>query len=173
MTALRIALQRQVERTLVNPTRLTAIIITLVVIATIGFWTLIESTPSVLLIRRYGSTLIAPVETEVCIGGTISYPITVAVDANEIPNQIEIAEAWCKAGLTGTCFGVQPGGMDPNAKRLPILAPRQIVTTSKRLVPETLTPGLYEFWHSSIDSSNRVQAYIVSPITVKDCQVTP
>lgn len=173
MTALRIALQRQVEGTMVNPRRLTLIAVALVVIAAMGFWTLIISTPSAVISTRYGSAVIPPVETKVCIGGTIRYPITVTVDANEVPNQIEVAEAWCKAGLTGTCFGVQPGGMDPNAKRLPILAPRQIVTTAQRLVPKTLTPGIYEFWHSSIDSSNRVQAYIVSPITVKDCQVTP
>lgn len=120
----------------------------------------------------YGVAEIVPAEREVCPGGVIHYPVSVVVTVDHLPTQAEIAEAWCKIGLLGTCYGVQPGGMEPQAKRLPLLRPKNIESIAVRNVPPNLSPGEWEFWHSSADTTGETVGYIVGPITITNCEVS-
>ena len=117
----------------------------------------------------YGGTahvpVIAPIESEVCAGGVLRFPLVTFVGEDELPGQINVAESWCLVGLTGGCIGVVPDRPD-----MPLLRVKEVTLDStSRTVPETLKPGVYEFWHSNTDSHGGVAGYIVGPITVRAC----
>ena len=119
-------------------------------------------------IVSYGVAVITPVETAVCPGSrALSYPVTVIVNDEDIPDQGRIAESWCQSGLTGVCMPVPPQGEED----IPLLAPKYIERTAFRDVPAWLRPGVeYEFHHSIADAAGDVTGYIVRPITVReDC----
>lgn len=117
----------------------------------------------------YGIDIIKPVEKTVCLGGTIHFPVDVRVSEDVTPNQIEIAESWCRVGISGPCYGIQPAVLRDGSKRLPLLREKHIVGVTQRQVPPWVTLGEWEFWHSSVDLERNIEAYIVGPITVKDC----
>lgn len=139
----------------------------LLVIVAIGWqmwYSLRQSTVS------YGVDIITPVEKTVCIGGVIRFPVDVTVPPDTLPNQAEIAESWCMAGITGPCWGVQPSVLKDGSKRLPLLKEKRIVGIAVRQVPPWVTPGLWEFWHTSVDIHGNIEAYSVEPVTVLDCK---
>ncbi len=160
---------KRVELSTRSPRRLLIIIILLVIIAGILLSFVFRHAPQV----EYGNTaqvpIIVPNEEKVCIGGRVTYPLLVFVANEQVPGQINIAEAWCLAGLEGACFGVIPNRPD-----LPLLEPKAITTdATSRPVPATLKPGVYHFWHSATDANGNVSGYIVAPINVIDCEVQP
>lgn len=166
MNALYIA--RRIEKSTRSPRRLLLIIILLVLIAVILIAYVVKEVPT---ITQYGMDvatvpIIVPLEDEVCVGGTIRFPLIVFVDNDQVPGQINVAEAWCLAGLEGACFGVIPDRPD-----MPLLEPKAIISeATSRPVPLTLLPGVYHFWHSTTDANNQVSGYIVAPINVVDCK---
>lgn len=136
--------------------------------AVIGFSMVNASVPSSSL--RFGinpgTSIVAPIETEVCPGDVIHYPTLTFVEEGS-RSQASVAEAWCKAGLEGGCIAVVRPDM-------PLLEPKNIVNpATPRTVLETLAPGIWHMQHSATDELGRVSAYIVAPINVKDCQVKP
>lgn len=165
MSALILAVKRQADRTLRSSRRLNVIMLLLFAIAALGM-VLLFNTPAFSV--QYDGTrvpVIPPIETQVCPGDTIHYPLTTSVTEDEIPGQLDIAESWCEEGLSGPCTGV-----NPPRPELPLLEPKLIYTDgAARVVPETLTPGVYHFWHSATDALGRVSGYIVAPVNVKDC----
>jgi hypothetical protein len=131
-------------------------------------WIIFKTTPPPAV--NYPITIIKPVENEVCLGGVLRFPVTVDVQADELPNQITPAESWCKAGRAGACRAVKPANMDENTQDQPLVKPRHIETVARRAVPATLAPGEYEFWHTTTDAHGNVVGYSVEPIIVKVCQ---
>jgi len=117
-----------------------------------------------------GIEIIAPIESKLCPGDTLRFPVVADVPSGNLPDQIELAESWCKVGPTGACWGVQPAALKDGAKRLPLVKPKHIISPSTpRIVPTWLTPGEYEFWHTAMDKDGTVVGYSVEPITIKDC----
>lgn len=149
--------------------RLPAIMVLLVVIAGAGFLLLIRAAPNVVTYNGDAIPVIHPAESEVCIGGTVHFATVTEATEDELPGRLEIDEAWCLKGLEGACKTVIP----PNP-RFPLLEPKRIVTPRvERDVPDTLTPGIYHFWHTATDTRGNVTGYIIAPIVVKDCEVKP
>jgi hypothetical protein len=135
--------------------------------ALIGYSLVSASTPTGSL--RYGIhsgvPIITPIETEVCSGDMIHYPTLTFVE-ERAKSQVNIAEAWCRAGLEGGCIGVFPDRPD-----MPLLEPKEIINpATPRIVPETLGPGIWHFQHSATDELGRVSGYIVAPINVLKCE---
>ena len=166
MNAITGYVMHQAERTIHSTRRLTVIVISLALIVASGLALLFEAVPPFVTYGvANGVPVIVPIESEVCAGGTIRYPLVVFVGEDEIPGQINVAESWCLVGLGGGCIGVVPNRPD-----LPLLRVKEVRSESTpRPVPKNLKPGVYEFWHSATDSRGNVAGYIVGPITVKDC----
>ena len=165
MTAALLYLKCQAIKTLEKPARIKLITILLLLLAAVGWGTYLRFAPSVISYNGARVPVISPIETQLCPGDTLHYPVVVEIKESEIPDQANIAESWCKEGLSGACTGVVP----PRSN-LPLLEPKLIVSDgAPRVVPETLEPGVYHFWHSATNSRGQVSGYIVSPIVVRDC----
>lgn len=117
---------------------------------------------------QYGVSIISPLEAEVCPGPrALSYQVDVTVTADMIPDQGEIAEAWCGFGANAPCKAVPP--LDNSDDDLPLLQEKHITGISHRDVPSFVRPGgVYEFQHSIKDAKGSVAGYIVTPIKIKD-----
>ena len=77
---------------------------------------------------------------------------------------IESVQDGCD-GLSGGACKTVPS---PNP-RLPMMEPKLVVTPRvERKVPQTLTPGVYHFWHAATDAKGNTTGYIVAPIAGKD-----
>lgn len=165
MTALLLHAKCQWHRTLHSPRRLNVLLVLALAIAALGVALAFQAAPAAVLYNGGNIPIIAPVETEVCLGGMIHYPIITEIDESEIPGRIEVDEAWCMAGIGGVCKSVPA----PNP-RMPMLEPKRIVADpAKRTVPDTLTPGTWHLWHTATDTRGDVSGYIVAPVNVKDC----
>jgi hypothetical protein len=165
MTALIYGAWHQVKVTLRTPRRLNVLLVLMLAIALSGVGLAIQAAPHAVLYNNGRIPVIAPIESEVCLGEAIHYPIITEIDEREIPGRLEVDEAWCLAGLGGACKSALP----PNP-RLPLLEPKRIVTDrTSRTMPETVTPGVWHFWHTATDTRGQVNGYIVAPITVIDC----
>jgi len=119
-------------------------------------------------IVSYGVPVVTPIETMVCPGPrALSYPVTVIVNEERIPDQGRIAESWCQVGLTGICVPIPPQGEEDT----PLLSPKYLERIAFRDVPAWLQPGVeYEFQHSVANAAGDVVGYIVRPIMVReDC----
>lgn len=158
---------KQTER-IVAP-RLPGIMALLVIIAIAGAVLLVRAAPNAVLYNGERIPMISPIETSVCLGGTVHFATVTEVTADEIPGALDIKEAWCLAGLGGACKSVLPPNPD-----LPMLEEKHIVTPSvERNVPVTLAPGVYHFQHSATDAKGNTTGYIVAPINVEACEVQP
>lgn len=158
------ALILSVKRTLRSPARINVIMFLLFVIFALGLLLLYNTPTFSVSYNGARVSVISPVETQLCAGDTVHFPITVTIEDHEIPGQLQIAEAWCKAGVSGSCIGVVPPR--PN---LPLLEEKHINSTSSRVVPEALTAGTWHLWHSATNSRGSVSGYIVAPVYIVDC----
>jgi len=152
----------QIDRTMHSPRRLRVLVAALALIAVLGFAVLFQATPTENL-RYGGASLLTATPAAVCPGETFAYPVSIVVeDGNSVSR---ITEGWCRAD-----------GICPRAQSFPpyyvnFVAGIEINTTATRTVPETLTPGGWEFRHcNETHSSGRftVACYAV-PLTIKDC----
>ncbi len=174
MTALIGYFSRQLERTTHGETglrRLRVLMFLLVFIAGAGVVLMIQRYPqaSSLAYNSRDVAYIMPIENEVCLGGTLQYPLVTTIEASDIPGRVTIDEAWCVTGSDGACKTVPA----PNPE-LPLMEVRNIVANpATRAVPSTLKPGVYHFWHAATNGKGITRGYIVAPITVKDCEVKP
>ena len=166
MNAITGYVMHQAERTIHSTRRLTVIVIALALIVASGLALLFEAAPATVTYGiANGVPVIVPLESEVCAGGTIHFPTITFIEAGTV-SQINVAEAWCKAGLAGGCIGVIPDRPD-----LPLLEAKSIVNDrTPRPVPASLSPGVWHFWHSAVDERGNVAAYIVAPINVRNCE---
>lgn len=165
MTALTGFLLRQFDRTTHSTRRLRVIMAMLIIIAGTGLLLLFDRAPEAVTYNSSHVPVISPIETQVCPGDIIHYPLVTEVTTAQIPGQVSIAESWCKEGLTGSCVGVQP----PRTS-LPLLEPKRIISDgTPRTVPDTLAPGVYHFWHSATNARGEVSGYIVAPVVVISC----
>lgn len=167
MTALIGYVSKQIERTAHSTRRLRWIMILLVAIAFVGVLLMVQRYPraSSLAYNSRDIAYITPIENEVCAGGAIHYPLVTTIEETDIPGKITIDEAWCVAGIGGACKSVP--APNPN---LPLLEVRHIVADpAARVVPDTLAPGTYHFWHSATNGKGVTRGYIVAPIVVRDC----
>lgn len=165
MTAAILYLKCQAVKTLRSPRRIELIAILLLSMAAIGWGAYLRFAPSVISYNGTRVPVISPIETRLCPGDTVHFPIVVEIQESEIPDQANIAESWCKEGLSGACTGVVPP-----RQNLPLLEPKLIVSDgAPRVVPDTLTPGVYHFWHSATNAKGEVSGYIVAPVNVVDC----
>lgn len=164
MTAL-LYLKHQAAKTLESPVRIRLITVLLLLLAAAGWGTYLRFAPSVISYNGARVPVISPIETNLCPGDTLHYPVVVEIKASEIPDQANIAESWCKEGLSGACTDVAPP-----RQNLPLLEPKLIVSDdAPRVVPDTLTPGVYHFWHSATNAKGQVSGYIVAPVNIADC----
>jgi len=112
----------------------------------------------------YGIEIITPLETDLCPGDTLRYPVT--VDVIEIPTVLTIVETWCETGNDGMCSAALS-----RSYQLPLLEERRIEAIAERVVPATpfIRPGeTYEFWHAAVNGSTT--GYRVKPIRIRmDC----
>lgn len=112
----------------------------------------------------YGIEIITPIETDLCPGDVLRYPVTVNVV--EIPTVLSIVETWCQAGTDGMCSAALS-----HSYQLPLLEYREVKAIAERVVPITpfIRPGeTYEFWHAAVDGSTT--GYRVKPIRIRvDC----
>lgn len=112
----------------------------------------------------YGIEIITPIETDLCPGDTLRYPI--AVEVVEIPVVLSIVETWCQEGVDGMCSAALS-----RSYQLPLLEYRQIEAIATRIVPITpfISPGeTFEFWHAAVNGSTT--GYRVKPIRIRmDC----
>lgn len=169
MTTLLMYAKRQAAETIHSQRRINVLFVLMVAIAVVGVALAMQAAPASVTYNEGHIPVIAPIENEVCAGGVIQYPITTEIDESELPGRVEVDEAWCMAGLGGACKSVPA----PNP-RLPMLEPKRIVADpATRNVPDTLTPGVWHFWHTATDTRGQVNGYIIAPITVKDCQLKP
>lgn len=112
----------------------------------------------------YGIEIITPLETDLCPGDVLRYPVT--VDVIEIPTVLSIVETWCEAGDDGMCSAALS-----RSYQLPLLEERRIEAIATRVVP--ITPFIssgktYEFWHAAVNGSTT--GYRVKPIRIRmDC----
>lgn len=169
MTPLALRIKRQAARTVNSKRRIAVIVALLAVTAMAILFVAMLEAPQMPVSYR-GVQIVAPVESEVCIGAKVHFPIIVNVAKGDLPTQGELAEAWCHVGVDGPCTGVQPANLRDGAKRLPLLKPRHIEAIASRDVPTWLKPGVYEFWHSIADTAGNVEGYSVEPIVVVDCK---
>ena len=165
MTALLLHAKCQLHRTIHSPKRLNVLLALMLAIAVLGVALAFQAAPAAVLYNEGHIPVIAPIEPEICLGGTIHYSITTEIDESEIPGRLEIDEAWCAAGLDGPCKNAIP----PNPS-LPLLEPRRIVATASRTMPTTVTVGVWHFWHTATNTHGQVNGYIIGPITVKECE---
>lgn len=148
-----------------TPSRLIVFTLLMLLIAAIGLLLVLQKASNSVMFNGDKVPVIRPAQSEVCVGAALHFATITETTDDEIPGRLEIDEAWCLAGVGGACKTVTP----PNP-RLPLLEPRRIITPEvSRIVPETLTPGVYHFWHTATDTSGRVTGYIVAPIHVLDC----
>ena len=139
MTALALYVERLYCKAIKYPNRLAVTVILLGAIFVAGFVLVLSSVPPAVRYNGGDVPVIAPLSsTSVCPGDVIHYPLVTEIKESEIPDQANIAESWCKEGLSGPCTGVVP----PRSN-LPLLEPKLIVSDgAPRVVPDTLTPGV-------------------------------
>ena len=85
MTALLLHAKCQLHRTIHSPKRLNVLLALMLAIAVLGVALAFQAAPSAVLYNEGNVPVIAPIEPEVCLGGTIHYPITTEIDESEIP----------------------------------------------------------------------------------------
>jgi hypothetical protein len=134
------------------------------IITGLGMVLLFQSAP---LQVRYGATdgvpTIQPIEAEVCAGGVVHFPNVVFVEGGSAVS-VSFADAWCLAGLEGSCVSVVPRA------DMPLLEAKAIRTDRSTLnVPATLKPGVWHYQHVATMSNGTATAYIVKPVVVVDC----
>ena len=101
MTAIAHRAKREYARTMESPTRLSLMLILILMVFTAGLIVFVRSIPPGLAYgTKRGVPIIIPIETEVCPGGIVHYP-TMTFIAPGTKSQVSIAEAWCRAGLRG------------------------------------------------------------------------
>ena len=166
MTAITGFIMYQAERTIHSPRRLTVIVIALTLIVASGITLLFESAPPRTIVT-YGIAgkvpTIAPIEEAVCPGGIVHFHNVTFTEGGEAVS-VSFANAWCLEGLAGGCVSVVP---HPD---MPLLQPKKITNEKTTLnVPATLIPGSWYYQHIATLSNDTASAYIVGPITIKDC----
>lgn len=110
-------------------------------------------------IVEYGSAVIAPERAKYCPGETMRYPVTVKVNAADLPVILHVVEAWERSDgvvLQSTA----------NVSTIPLVRPVDLQTTASRTIPE-LKPGVY--WLNHVSENGETKAYTVGPVTVLDC----
>lgn len=108
---------------------------------------------------------IAPVESYLCPGDQLRYPVELEV--SEVPIILTIVESWCRAGPDGVCSQATTVEY-----QVPVLRPRTIDTMAVRTVPDApfFRPGdKIEYQHATTDGKT-VTGYVVEPIVIRnDC----
>ncbi len=166
MSAIILYAKRQAAHTIHSENRRAALLVATLVLFVTGLVLLFQSPGFSVQYDGVQVSIVKPLEAAVCPGGTIHFPVTLTINERKIPGRLQIDEAWCKEGITGTCTGVTPP--QPN---LPLLEEKRIVAQATRTIPDTLTPGVYHLWHSATSNRGEVSGYIVAPIIVNDCEV--
>ena len=115
---------------------------------------------------------IAPVNSFLCPGNQLRYPLVLEV--RNTPVILTIVESWCRAGPDGVCSQATTVEY-----QVPVLRPRTIDTMAVRTVPDApfFRPGdRIEYQHATTDGKT-VTGYVVEPIVISnDCgtaQVRP
>ena len=166
MSAITGYVMHQAERTIHSTRRLTVIVIALALIVASGLVLLFQAAPPRTIVA-YGIAdkvpTIAPIEAEVCPGDVVHFPNVTFVEGGEAVS-VSFADAWCLEGLTGSCISVVPRA------DMPLLQPKRITNERSKLnVPATLEPGVWYYQHVATLSNDTSSAYIVGPVTIKDC----
>lgn len=164
------ALTLRLQKTIQSPSRVMIAVLGLTILSAVLIYMILQTVQvrKAAHVVSYGVQVITPLETEVCPGPrALSYPVTVIINQERIPDQGRIAEAWCRAGLDGICVPIALQGEED----VPLLAPKYMEAIAFRDVPAWLRPGIeYEFHHSVANAAGDVVGYIVRPIVVReDC----
>ena len=174
MTAIAERARREYANTMESPTRLSLFLIAILLTFTVGLAVFLRAIPPSVAYSTNGEvTVIEPIEQEVCAGGVVHFPNVVFVKGGEI-SSVSFADAWCLAGLEGSCVSVVP------RPDMPLLEPKAITSTRSTLnVPSTLKPGVLHFQHVATVTdfsqdgtgvTTGAAAYIVAPINVVECE---
>lgn len=116
-----------------------------------------QTTPREII--RYGSLVISPEQEAYCPGETMTYPVTVSVEADSLPIILVVLEGWeNERGIVLNSTITK--------QEIPIVRPSNFSGTARRVVPD-VTPGVY--WLNHVSANGTVEGYTVGPITILDC----
>ena len=114
---------------------------------------------------EYDQRFITPSPFEICAGDTIRYPVDITIErANSVSR---VTEGWCRED------GICPRSLQSPPVNYNFVATYEVSTMASRVIPDELTPGLWELRHCNETHSAGgvfdVACYAVQ-VTVMDCE---
>lgn len=110
---------------------------------------------------RYGSSRYVPDKAAYCSGDTMTYTVTLSVNASALPTTHIVDEDW--KGTNGITIRATQ-----STQRIPLVEPTYYSGPARRVIPEFLKPGIY--WFDHVSQNGTKKGYRVGPVNVVECE---